>query len=95
MISIKTSFNCLSGSSFCLGSVPEEPGESFCPATEDRGSGEKAGVRTRNRQNGEEEAEEELPGCHAEASGDRGRDEPLPCEEGKETHAESLADHRW
>lgn len=57
---------------FCLGSIPEEPGESFCSAAEDRGSGEKAGVGTRHRQNGEEEAEEELPGCHAETSGDRG-----------------------
>lgn len=77
----------------CAGPLPEEPGEQVCTAAEDRGSGEKAGGRERPQQDGEEEEAAELPGRHAEAAGDRGRDEPVPHQEGKEAHPEGLPYH--
>lgn len=76
------------------GSLPEEPGEQICPAAEDCGGGEEARQRVGAVQNGEEEAEEKLSGRHAQAAADRGRDEPVPSEEGEEAHAAGLGHHR-
>lgn len=45
-------------------------------------------------QDGQEETEEKLSGCHAQTAADRGRDEPVPNQEGKEAHTEGLGDHR-
>ena len=77
----------------CAGPLPEELGEQVCPAAEDRGGCQEAGYRTRPQQDGEEEEAEELPGRHAEAPGDRGRDEPVPHQERQEAHPESFSDH--
>lgn len=79
---------------FCAGSLLEKPGEQICPAAKDCGGGQETCKWVRTVQNGQEEEEEKLFGCHAQAPADRGWDEPVQSQEGKEAHTAGLSDHR-
>ena len=79
---------------YTSGPAPEEPGEPLRAPEEVCGGLHEAGQRGRPGEDREEEAEEQLPGCHEDAAEQRGRDQRLSQDDGPEAYPEGLADHR-